>query len=50
LVDLIEETLRAGDEEWVWEVDKEEEPLEALRERLTDLIDEYERLAIDADR
>jgi hypothetical protein len=50
LFDLIEETLRAGDEEWIWEVNKEEEPLEALRERLTDLVDEYKRLAIDADR
>jgi hypothetical protein len=45
LVDLIEEALKVSSEEWVWEIDKEEEPLEALGERLSDLIDDYERLA-----
>lgn len=40
-MELIEETLGEG---WSWDVNEEANPVEALKERLKDLIDEYETL------
>ena len=34
-----------GEEAWSWSVDSKEDPLEALKEQMNDLINEYESLA-----
>ena len=46
MINIVESVLS---EDFVWEVDEEQYPIEALKERLTDLINEYESLEAESE-
>jgi uncharacterized protein YukE len=50
MIDSVEDALTASGQVWTWSVDEAEDPVQALKERIGDLIREFESLAAEAEK